>query len=70
VRRLRDPYHRLVNTTNRQETQLPKYGSVSPDKRKEHAMKPFSILQWYNVLRSHYHFTAFEAIRFALWLAR
>ena len=33
-------------------------------------MKPLSILHWYNVLRAHYHFTTFEAIRFALWLAR
>lgn len=33
-------------------------------------MKPFAILHWYNVLRNYYHFTAFEAIRCALWLAR
>ena len=33
-------------------------------------MKPFSILHWYNVLRVHYHLKAFEALRFALWLAR
>jgi len=33
-------------------------------------MKPFKIRHWYNVLRMNYHFTAFEAIRFALWLAR
>jgi hypothetical protein len=37
---------------------------------KEVAMKPLSVLHWYNVLRSHYRFTTFEAIRFALWLAR
>ena len=33
-------------------------------------MKPFAILHWYNVLRVNYHFTTFQAIRFALWLAR
>ena len=33
-------------------------------------MKPFKILHWYNVLRMNDHFAAFEAIRFALWLAR
>jgi len=31
---------------------------------------PTTILDWYNVLRVNYHFTAFQAIRFALWLAR
>jgi len=33
-------------------------------------MKPKSILDWYHILRSQYHFTVFNAIRFALWLAR
>jgi len=33
-------------------------------------MKTPQILHWYNVLRVNYHFTAFQAIRFALWLAR
>lgn len=33
-------------------------------------MKPHKIAHWYNVLRVNYHFTAFQAIRFALWLAR
>jgi len=32
--------------------------------------KPFAIVHWYNILRVHYHFGAFQAIRFALWLAR
>jgi hypothetical protein len=32
--------------------------------------KRFTVLHWYNVLRAHYHFTVFEAIRCALWLAR
>ena len=42
-------------------------GSTS---RKEAAVKSLSILQWYHVLRMHYHWTVFEAVRFALWLAR
>ena len=38
--------------------------------RKEATVKSLSILQWYHVLRMHYHWTVFEAVRFALWLAR
>lgn len=33
-------------------------------------MKRRSILQWYFVLRVHHHWTMFQAIRYALWLAR
>ena len=29
-----------------------------------------SILGWYRILRVHYTFTSFQAVRFALWLAR
>jgi hypothetical protein len=29
-----------------------------------------SILQWYRILRAHYQWPLFEAIRFALWLSR
>lgn len=29
-----------------------------------------SILEWYQILRMHHHWTIFQAIRFALWLAR
>lgn len=29
-----------------------------------------SILAWYRILRAHYHWPLFQAIRFALWLAR
>jgi hypothetical protein len=36
----------------------------------ELVMKTSSILQWYRVLRGHYHWTAFQAVRYALWLAR
>jgi hypothetical protein len=32
-------------------------------------MKPLLILKWYRILRLHYEFTMFEAIRYALWLA-
>jgi hypothetical protein len=38
--------------------------------QREAIMNPRSVLDWYRVLRSHYHWTTFEAIRFALWLAR
>ena len=33
-------------------------------------MKSQSIFYWYNVLKSHYHLTTFNAIRYAMWLAR
>jgi hypothetical protein len=29
-----------------------------------------SILEWYRILRVHYHWPLFQAIRFALWLSR
>ena len=29
-----------------------------------------SVVEWYQMLRAHHHWTVFEAIRFALWLAR
>jgi len=29
-----------------------------------------SILGWYRILRAHYHWPLFQAIRYALWLAR
>lgn len=29
-----------------------------------------SILDWYRILRVHYQWPLFEAIRFALWLSR
>jgi hypothetical protein len=33
-------------------------------------MKPHSVLHWYRVLRGRYHWTTFQAVRYALWLAR
>jgi hypothetical protein len=42
--------------------------------RKEATMtaikKTPSVLGWYRILRAHYAFTAFQAVRYALWLAR
>jgi hypothetical protein len=32
--------------------------------------KRASILEWYRILRVHHEWTIFQAIRFALWLAR
>ena len=32
--------------------------------------KRVSILEWYRILRVHHEWTIFQAIRFALWLAR
>jgi hypothetical protein len=29
-----------------------------------------TIMGWYHILRAHYQFPVFEAIRFALWLGR
>jgi len=33
-------------------------------------MKLPSILDWYRILRGHYQWPVFQAIRYALWLAR
>lgn len=33
-------------------------------------MNRLSITEWYRILRSHYGWTMFQAIRYALWLAR
>lgn len=33
-------------------------------------MMPHSIYSWYRVLRVHYQWPMFQAIRYALWLAR
>jgi hypothetical protein len=33
-------------------------------------MKPLSILGWYRILRSHHHWTVFQSVRYAVWLAR
>jgi hypothetical protein len=33
-------------------------------------MKSPSIFDWYRILRIHHHWTVFQAIRYALWLAR
>ncbi len=33
-------------------------------------MKRPSVLGWYRVLRAHHQWTIFQAIRYALWLAR
>jgi hypothetical protein len=29
-----------------------------------------SFLEWYHLLRAHHQWTVFQAIRYALWLAR
>lgn len=33
-------------------------------------MKSPSLFGWYHILRTHYEWTVFQAIRYALWLAR
>ena len=32
-------------------------------------MKTPTMFQWYQILRQHYQFTVFQAVRSALWLA-
>jgi hypothetical protein len=48
--------------------------TATPDqktgRRKECAMKPLSILDWYRILRAHRQWTIFQSFRYALWLAR
>jgi hypothetical protein len=33
-------------------------------------MKSPSLLDWYHILRAHHQWRVFQAIRYALWLAR
>jgi hypothetical protein len=40
------------------------------DKVREATGKLPTIMGWYHILRAHYQFPVFEAIRFALWLGR
>ena len=40
------------------------------DERVVTLVKPRSILDWYRILRAHHQWTMFQAIRYALWLAR
>jgi hypothetical protein len=42
-------------------------GTAAPVSRK--IMKP-SLFDWYFILRAHHQWTIFQAIRYALWLAR
>ena len=37
---------------------------------KSKSPEQLSILDWYRILRTHYHWPLFEAIRYALWLSR
>jgi hypothetical protein len=34
------------------------------------AMKLPSIIEWFRILRAHHQWTMFQAIRYALWLAK
>ena len=38
--------------------------------RRSATMNRPSMLDWYLILRGHYHLTMFQAIRYALWLTR
>jgi hypothetical protein len=33
-------------------------------------MKRQAIVEWYHILRVHYHWPLFQAVRFVLWLSR
>ena len=47
-------------------------GNVKPATRVARStnMNWQSIVEWYRILRVHYHWPVFEAIRYALWLSR
>jgi hypothetical protein len=38
--------------------------------REGNSVKSSSLFAWYHILRTQYHWTVFQAIRYALWLAR
>jgi len=33
-------------------------------------MKALSTFDWYRILRAHHHWTIFQSLRYAFWLAR
>jgi hypothetical protein len=43
---------------------------VSRISRKGAIMKTPSVLGWYRILRAHHAWTVFQAVRYAVWLAR
>jgi hypothetical protein len=45
-------------------------GQVKKTAKRGAIMKPISPLEWYRILRAHHQWTVFQAIRYALWLAR
>lgn len=47
-----------------------KFSGLGGLSRGDAIMKRLAILHWYRVLRVHHHWTVFQAVRFALWLAR
>lgn len=38
--------------------------------REGNSVRSSSLFAWYHVLRTQYHWTVFQAIRYALWLSR
>jgi hypothetical protein len=44
--------------------------TIFSETRRSAILKSPSIAGWYRILRAHFHWTAFQAIRYALWLAR
>ncbi len=45
-------------------------GGGTRDAQRSATMKPLSILNWYRILRVQHQWTIFQALRYALWLAR
>jgi hypothetical protein len=50
-------------TTKGRQVETKGYGTSETTKRP-------SVLKWYRILRIHYHWPLFQAIRYALWLSR
>jgi hypothetical protein len=46
--------------------ETPKVGPL----REKYDLQRLSLLEWYRILRAHHEWTIFQAVRFALWLAR
>jgi len=67
-----DPNLKKSSQTMKEKQQRDEMGHVDDIEILEPSatVKPPSLFDWYYILRAQHHWTVFQAIRFALWLAR
>ena len=57
-------------STDAQRTMAQASNHAEKPTKRSAIMKSSSPLEWYRILRAHHQWTVFQAIRYALWLAR